>query len=238
MTSSESALPTAPPAATAPSADRREPHTDPPANRRERKKLETRAALEQAALRLFGEKGYEHTTVEEIAAEADVAVRTFFRYFASKQHVLFGDVAHQRINHLRAALAASPPDETPLQAISSVLNALDLDEDEQKQISVRLRLLERQPTLISMYLMLNHRLRQTIVEFVAARTGLSPWHPYPLLLAGAAVTSWDTALHAWLADDTATLADLRRQAYAVLTAGIPADPPAPAGPTLSRPAGG
>lgn len=203
---------------------------DLPANRRERKKLETRAALEQAALRLFAEKGYENTTVEEISAAADVAVRTFFRYFSSKQHVLFGDVAHQRISHLRAALAASPPDETPLHAVGAVLDALDLDQDEQEQIVVRLRLLEQQPSLIGMYLMLNYELRETVSEFVANRTGLPTDHFYPLLLAGAAVTSWDVALHTWLADTsgTAILADLRRTAFGALTAGLPETPTAPA----------
>ena len=83
-------------------------------NRRIRKKQATRLALEEAALRLFAEQGYEQTTVEEIAEAAGVAVRTFFRYFASKQHVLFGEVAQGRIDALRTRLWARPPGEAPL----------------------------------------------------------------------------------------------------------------------------
>ncbi|MFC7546410.1 TetR family transcriptional regulator [Plantactinospora sp. GCM10030261] len=198
----------------------------PAVGRRERRKRETRAALERAALRLFAEKGYEQTTVEEIADEADVAVRTFFRYFASKQHVLFGDVGHQRIGELRAALAASPADLPPLEAVRTVLDALDLDRDEQEQILVRLRLMDRQPSLVGVYLMLNHELRQILVEFVADRTGLAPTDPYPLLVGGAAVTAWDAALSAWSAGGgTTSLAALRRELFAALTAGVLAGPP-------------
>ncbi len=54
-------------------------------SRRERKKMETRSALMEAALPLFREKGYDQTTVEEITEQADVAKATFFNYFPSKQ---------------------------------------------------------------------------------------------------------------------------------------------------------
>ena len=192
--------------------------------RRERKKLETRQALEEAALRLFAAKGYEQTTVEDIAEAADVAVRTFFRYFSSKQHVLFGDVVTDRVGRLRTELAARPREEAPVESITAVMDLLDFStEEEEQQILARLDLMRAQPSMISRYLELTNEMRLAVVEFVAERTGLDPRHDmYPLLLAGACAASWDISLNLWAASGaTLSLRDLRHEAFVALTVGLP-----------------
>ena len=84
--------------------------------RRERKKHQTREALQEAARRLFAEQGYDATTVKEIADAADVAERTFFRYFAAKEDLLLPDLV-ARFQAFERATAARPAGEPPLTAV-------------------------------------------------------------------------------------------------------------------------
>ncbi len=90
---------------------------------RDRKKDETRQALRAAAHRLFAEKGFSRTTIDDIADAADVSRRTFFRYFDSKDDLLRVDVA-DLLPVMLAALRARPADEPPLAAILAALRSL------------------------------------------------------------------------------------------------------------------
>ena len=68
-----------------------QPEGPPPVGRRERKKARTQAAIQHEALRLFREKGYDRTTMEEIAEAADVSASTLFRHFGSKEALVLTD---------------------------------------------------------------------------------------------------------------------------------------------------
>src|SRR5262249_61158973 len=90
---------------------------------RERKKDETRRALREAAHRLFAEKGFTQTTIDDITEVADVSRRTFFRYYDSKEDLLRTDVA-DLLPVMLAALRARPAEEPPLAAILAALRTL------------------------------------------------------------------------------------------------------------------
>lgn len=88
--------------------------------RRAQQKAATREALHQAALRMFEERGYDATTVKDIAAAASVTERTFFRYFPSKEDLVVGELIDV-LQPLAEEIRRRPADEPPLRA---VLNAL------------------------------------------------------------------------------------------------------------------
>ena len=77
---------------------------------RERKKSATRRAIEDAAWELFSERGYAETSVDEIAERAGVAPRTFFRYFPTKEAVLYGE-ADEALAALADEFRSRPADE-------------------------------------------------------------------------------------------------------------------------------
>jgi AcrR family transcriptional regulator len=116
---------------------------------RERKKARTHEAIVVAAIDLFEKQGYDATTVEEIAAAAEVSERTFFRYFESKLDVVMAPKSGEEPK-LEDLLAARPTDESPVEAFRQVVRselaaALEADDLRVRQF----RLVMRTPSLRS-----------------------------------------------------------------------------------------
>lgn len=83
---------------------------------------DARGRLEQAALALYGERGFEQTTVAEIAKRAGLTERTFFRYFADKREVLFAGAGTLQ-DLLVSTLASTPDSAAPIDAVAAALEA-------------------------------------------------------------------------------------------------------------------
>lgn len=96
--------------------------------RREQKKAATRQALQQAALRLFEENGYLETTVKDIAAVAGVTERTFFRYFPSKEDMIFSEL-FDLLPLWQEQIRSRPAGEDPLTAVLNALLAVAAKRD-------------------------------------------------------------------------------------------------------------
>ncbi|NKQ28047.1 TetR/AcrR family transcriptional regulator [Streptomyces galbus] len=145
---------------------------------RERKKQRTREALLRAALELFTTRGYERTTVDDIAEAVGVSQRTFFRYFAGKEEAAFAvqDLVEERFV---AAVRARPADETPLEALRHALTEGwdTLSEAVEDVVPVELylrvyRLVESTPALLAAHLRRSAETEDRIARVLAAREGL------------------------------------------------------------------
>jgi AcrR family transcriptional regulator len=156
---------------------------------RERKKEQTRRAIEDAAFRLFEERGYQATTVADIAAAADIAPRTFFAYFPSKEAVVFGDfdltfgALHTRL-HERGA------DEDTFQGVRAWIGDLiDSGQTGEERDAVRRCLIRENEALEAHERHVMGRFERLIAENVARDLGDDPDDLQPRLVAAAAVAA-------------------------------------------------
>ena len=179
---------------------------------RERKKARTRARLQEQALRLFTERGYEATTVEQIAAAAGVSHMTFFRYFPTKEDAVLSDSYDPM---LVAAIRGRPDTERPVTRIrtavrESLAAVYKVDRD---ALLVRVRLSLRTPALRARLWENQFATRDLLAG--AIEDGESTFATR--ILASVCLATLTTALEEWVATDgTAELPDLIDDAFRVL----------------------
>jgi AcrR family transcriptional regulator len=187
---------------------------------RERKKAKTRAAIQEHALRLFAEQGYEATTVGEIADAAEVSPSTFFRYFPTKEDVVLYDALDPL---LLAAMEAQPLDLSPVGAIRAAMRQVfgRAPADVLAQQDERAALIFSVPELRMR--MLDDAARSMIpfVEVIAKRAGKRPDDLAVRAFTGAVI---GVGIAAWIGTGGVHAPDYLRQmdeGLAQLEAGFP-----------------
>src|SRR3954452_19885122 len=148
--------------------------TDDSCGLRERKKRETRRALNLAALDLVEEKGFTAVTTEEIAARAGVSTRTFFNYFPSKEAAVIGTTAEE-LEAYAAELEEAHEGESPLEALRRILAGMLAPASVDRQLRVRRRrILLGEPALAPALVGNNIRIENALTAALERRLGALP----------------------------------------------------------------
>jgi AcrR family transcriptional regulator len=156
---------------------------------RERKKQQTRQAIHEAAMRLFAERGFEATTIADIAAAADIAPRTFFAYFPSKEEAVFlkFDPAMEEFDRV---LRERPKGTTALDALRSWVEyaaAEYMPSPDRMRLEAKLR--RESPAVAACDLRHSRQFEQRLAEAVGEDLGESPEALRPRLVAAAAMAA-------------------------------------------------
>ncbi len=211
-----------------------------------RRKQQTRKRLEDASLRLFAEQGFEQTTLDDLAAASGVGRRTIFRYFASKNDIVFGAL-DERLRVLAAELDTGCAGGVPL--FDMMRRAFHVTSSyepyERASLAVRIQLIATVPSLQAHAALRYRAWEDTVRAAVVARTGVHNG-VYSRACAKAVVAVMWAAFDTWretgAGDDLAEIVDA---ALDVLASGLVATPtttrPGGAGtaatPTSTRPGG-
>ena len=202
-----------------------------PPSLRERKKAKTRKALADTATELFAEHGFDHTTVEEIAEACDVSPRTFFRYFSSKEDVLFA-VGDQRLRELLDAIASRPSGEPPLRSMrEAALSLVPEYTSNRAQLTTRKRIIAETQSLRSRGLERQLGWEDAVTDALGQRmSDAGPAGIELRLVASVSTATLRAALHTWL-DAGGDLATLIDDAFDRLSRGL--EPSSPTPPSVS-----
>jgi AcrR family transcriptional regulator len=173
-----------------------------------------RSRLEQAAMTLYLERGFEQTTVAEIAWRAGLTERTFFRHFADKREVLFGGAGALQ-DLLVRNVAAAPLSVSALGAVTSALEEAGILFQENRTHSrLRQDVIDANPVLQERELIKLASLSAALAEALRGR-GVAA--PAARLAAEAAITIFKVAFDRWVGGpDEPTLPELIRESLAQL----------------------
>ncbi|PWI43848.1 TetR family transcriptional regulator [Streptomyces sp. ICBB 8177] len=190
---------------------------------RERKKIRTRQAIRHAAYRLFERQGYDATTVEQIAAAAEVSPSTFFRYFPTKEDVVLTDEYDPL---MEAALLERPADEPIVESMRRAVVPLArrMAAGERGEMLQRMRLVREVPALRAR---LGENMSVScalLVGVLARRTGRPTDDLGLRVLVGALLGGWRETMMHWVENEgTEDLGELLERTLDILAGGLGRD---------------
>lgn len=168
------------------------------AGRRDKNRLRTRGQLNSAAIYLFAERGYDNTSVEDVAEAAGISVRTLFRYFTSKEDIVFA-----RTFDLRGFLSGilSQPSDLPSMAVirNAYIQQLPFDDAERELILTFQKAMSTTAALQGRYLGLQDEFRRKLANTLAKRDGRRTANETDILTANVAEAVLHRAYDKWLA---------------------------------------
>jgi AcrR family transcriptional regulator len=189
---------------------------------RDRKKQRTRLTIERVALDLFERRGFAATTIEDVAAAADIAPRTFFHYFTSKEEVVTADYT-SRLQQIVGALESRSADQQPWSALrSAFMNAATNYETERDHLLRRFRIIQANPSVAAHNLQVQAQWEDAVADAVVGWLDVDGATDIrPRLIAGAALAALRASLRIWLADDgNSRLPDHLADAFDLLDHGL------------------
>lgn len=196
--------------------------TAPQVGLRDRKKQQTRRQLQAAALDLFACRGFDHVTVEEIAAACDVSRATVFRYFPTKEDLVVGGEP-ERLAELREAFEKRPRREPVFESVRHALVAVaGRYEHDRGQLLAARGLVTGHGALLARVLALQAEWTEVFAEVIADRAAASKAPDLQArVLAAAVMAAMRVAVDEWLDTDAAgSLAELLGEALDLLENGF------------------
>ncbi|MCC6438571.1 MAG: TetR family transcriptional regulator [Acidimicrobiales bacterium] len=192
-----------------------------PTGLRERNKRERRRRLEDVALDLFEREGFDRTTIEQIAAAAGIATRTFFSYFASKDDLVLADYS-DRLARILDQLERRPAAEPSWDALRASFAAVAADyESEAEHIRRRFAIMASSPSVFARSLQLQAGWEQALTERLRTRLHTGTDDPTPRLFAATALAVMRASLQHWLTTPHApALPELVQQGFQRLATGL------------------
>ncbi|XVQ07630.1 TetR family transcriptional regulator [Spirillospora sp. CA-255316] len=173
-------------------------------------------AIEKVALELFETRGFRETSADDIAAAAGISRRSFFRYFESKNNILFG--GFETILRDLEKWFSSVPDDRPMFEViaDAVLRFNRMHSDGPVAHRARMKLILQTPALRANAALRHAEWLAVVARFAARRMGAPPESLGPQLAAHVALGASNAAYEQWLRDESSDLAELVQRAFAMV----------------------